>query len=101
VELSTRLSFNMWAILLNVTSLALIKVMSAIAVKSTLSRGNKLNITHRVKENSQLNHLASGGQALMDLMRIQEVHVRISTMKVPPEKCRSNPVIRTRLLPYR
>jgi len=52
VELSARLSFNMWAILLNVTSLALIKVMSAIAVKSTVYRGNKLKITHMVKENS-------------------------------------------------
>jgi hypothetical protein len=50
VELNTRLPFNVWEILLNVTSFALVKVRSAIAVKSTVSRGNK--ITHRVKENS-------------------------------------------------
>ena len=46
VELNTRLSFNIWAMLLNVTSLALIQVMSAIAVKSTVSRGNNLKTTN-------------------------------------------------------
>jgi hypothetical protein len=39
-------SFNIWAILLNVMSHALIQAKSADTVKSTVCRGNKLKITN-------------------------------------------------------